>query len=148
MAENPEKPSRRNFLNYLLGGGLVAWFGSVLFPLLSYLNPPPMEEANPKSIKIGPVDALAPGSYQIFKFGNSPGIVIKTAQGDIRAFSAVCTHLQCIVQYRKDLGQIWCACHNGRYDLNGRNVAGPPPRPLERFAVNIVKGEIFVSRES
>ena len=66
--------------------------------------------------------------------------------GDFRAFSAVCTHLDCIVQYRKDLKQIWCACHNGHYDLRGVNIAGPPPRPLEEFNVNIVMDEIIISR--
>ena len=55
----------------------------------------------------------------------------KTARtGNYRALSATCTHLGCIVQYRSDLQEIWCACHNGLYDLNGRNISGPPPRPL------------------
>ena len=50
------------------------------------------------------------------------------------------------MQYRGDLKQIWCACHNGFYDLSGRNVAGPPPRPLEEYQVNIANGDIVVSR--
>ncbi len=41
---------------------------------------------------------------------------------------------------------IWCACHNGRYDLTGKNVSGPPPRPLEEFHVNVRGDEIIVSR--
>ena len=44
------------------------------------------------------------------------------------------------MQYRSDLSQIWCACHNGHYDLNGKNVAGPPPRPLDTFVVNVARG--------
>ena len=62
------------------------------------------------------------------------------------AFSAVCTHLNCTVQYRPDLSQIWCACHNGHFDLNGKNVEGPPPRPLEAFAVNARGNQIVVSK--
>ena len=53
--------------------------------------------------------------------------------GQPRAFNAVCTHLQCTVEYRAASQDIFCNCHNGVYDLNGRNVAGPPPRPLEVY---------------
>ena len=73
-------------------------------------------------------------------------VLIRTDGGNFRAFAATCTHLDCIVQYRADLKQIWCACHNGLYDTHGRNVSGPPPRPLEEFSVNIVNDEILVSR--
>jgi Rieske Fe-S protein len=50
------------------------------------------------------------------------------------------------VQYRPDLQQIWCACHNGHYDLNGRNVSGPPPRPLRAYDVNVNGDELVISR--
>jgi len=68
----------------------------------------------------------------------------------VRAFSAVCTHLECTVQYKADTSQLWCACHNGTYDLGGNVVSGPPPRGLEKFVVNM-RGpagdeEIVVSR--
>ena len=72
---------------------------------------------------------------------------MRTASGELRAFSAICTHLNCTVQYRDDLGHIWCACHNGHYDLNGRNIAGPPPRPLEALVVN-VRGDQIVVRKA
>jgi Rieske Fe-S protein len=51
------------------------------------------------------------------------------------------------VQYKKELGLIWCACHNGKYDLNGRNVSGPPPRPLDEYRVTIQGGEIMISKK-
>ncbi len=58
----------------------------------------------------------------------------------------MCTHLGCTVQYRPDLMQIWCACHNGHYNLNGVNVSGPPPRPLTPYAVNVLGNQIVVSK--
>jgi Rieske Fe-S protein len=73
-------------------------------------------------------------------------LLVRTADGEYRAMSAICTHLNCTVQYRSDVREVWCACHNGFYDLNGRNVAGPPPRPLESYDVHIKGDEIFVSR--
>ena len=71
----------------------------------------------------------------VFKFGTKPGLLIRTADGELQAYNAVCTHLQCTVQYKADTAQIWCACHNGLYDLQGNVVSGPPPRPLERLTV-------------
>jgi Rieske Fe-S protein len=65
---------------------------------------------------------------------------VRTPDGELRAFNAVCTHLNCTVQYRADTSQIWCACHNGIYDLGGNVVSGPPPRPLEPYVVNL-RGE-------
>jgi Rieske Fe-S protein len=57
----------------------------------------------------------------------------------------VCTHLQGTVQYRADQESIWCACHNGYFDLSGKNVAGPPPRPLDQFDVTVKGDEVHVS---
>jgi cytochrome b6-f complex iron-sulfur subunit len=140
-------PSRREFLNGLLAVFGLASAGAVLYPVLSFLRPPPSGEANASSVRAATTDEIPPESGKVFRFGSKPGILVRTASGEYRAFSATCTHLDCIVQYRSDLGQIWCACHNGRYDLDGRNVAGPPPRPLEKFRVVIQGKEIIVSRE-
>jgi Rieske Fe-S protein len=137
---------RRQFTNFLLAGGLLGWMGSVLYPLLAYLKPPKVAEANVSSVKAGLAADFPNNSGQIVKFGRKPVILIRTEGGNFRAFSATCTHLDCIVQYRTDLQQIWCACHNGLYDTHGRNISGPPPRPLEEYAVNVVNDEILVSR--
>ena len=138
--------NRRQFTNLLLSGGLIGWLASVLYPVISFLKPPKVPEANVQSVKAGAASDFNDNTGQIVKFGRKPVIVIRTQSGDFRAFSAVCTHLGCIVQYRPDLKEIWCACHNGLYDLKGRNVSGPPPKPLEEYAVNVVQGEILVSK--
>lgn len=138
--------NRRQFTNLLLGGGLIGWLGSVLYPVISFLKPPEIPEANIQSVKAGLASEFESNTAQILKFGRQPVILVRTESGDFRALSATCTHLDCIVQYRGDLKQIWCACHNGLYDLKGRNVSGPPPKPLEEYAVNIVQGEILVSK--
>jgi len=140
--------NRRDFGNVLLGGGLLAWLGSVLYPMLSFLKPPKVAEANVNSVKAGLASEFPNNSAEIVKFGRKPVILVRTETGELRAFSATCTHLECIVQYRGDLKQIWCACHNGLYDLKGRNVSGPPPKPLAEYAVNVVDDEIMVSKIS
>ena len=151
MIQHPQEPpqqNKRDFLKYLLGGSLFAWLGSVFYPVLSYLVPPAQAEAEVASVKAGKLADIEKDSGIIIKFGTKPVILIRTATGDLRAFAAACTHLECTVQYRKDFGAIWCACHNGKYDLNGKNVSGPPPRPLEEYRVTIQGDEISISKKS
>ncbi|MDH3198842.1 MAG: Rieske (2Fe-2S) protein [Candidatus Krumholzibacteria bacterium] len=137
---------RRSFTNFFLTGGLLGWLGSVLYPVISYLRPPHVPEADVNVVKAGLASEFPVNSGQIVKFGRKPVILIRTDTGSFRALSATCTHLDCIVQYRTDLKQIWCACHNGLYDTTGRNISGPPPRPLEQYQVNLVGDEIHVAR--
>jgi Rieske Fe-S protein len=141
-----EKISRRTFLDYLLGIGLIAWLGSVLYPIISYFKVPEQTEPTPTSVVAGPVKDLKPNQGKVFRFGNEPAILIDTPDGKLEAFSAVCTHLQCTVQYRPDMERIFCACHGGVYDLNGRNVAGPPPRPLQEYKVTVKGDDVIVSK--
>lgn len=137
---------RRRFLNYLLGTGVGATLVAVFYPVMKFMIPPRVTEATQNSVVAGKVGEIAVNAGKIFKFGNKPGILIHTQSGDYKAFSAVCTHLDCIVQYRTDSRIIWCACHNGQYNLNGQNIGGPPPRPLEEFTVNIRGDEIVVTK--
>lgn len=138
---------RRNLLNWFLSTTAGAFLVSVTYPLSRYLIPPEVEEstASTVTLAIKPNDVKA-NSGQIFRFGSQAGILVKDSNGELKAFSAVCTHLACIVQYRSDISHIWCACHNGHFDLNGRNVEGPPPKPLEQFVVNVRADQIVVSK--
>ena len=145
---DPVDQSKRRFLGVLLGGSLVAWIGSVLFPVFSFLKPPKQAEVEVKSVKVGKLTDIEKDSGMIVRFGNRPVILVRTASDELRAFDATCTHLDCTVQYKKDMGVIWCACHNGKYDLTGRNISGPPPRPLQPYRVVIQGDEVFVAKES
>jgi len=140
--------SKRDFLKYILGGSIIAWLAAVLYPVLAYLKPPKQGEVEVTSVKAGKVTTFAKDSGTIIRFGNKPVILVRTSGGELRAFSATCTHLDCTVQYRKDMGLIWCACHNGKYDLNGRNISGPPPRPLDVYRVVIQGEDVFISKSA
>jgi Rieske Fe-S protein len=143
----PSIPGRRRFLRTLLGTGVIASIASFLYPVLKYLSPPPTVETNSDQVIAGKAGDLKPNSGKLFHFGSRPGLLIMDAAGTYRAMSATCTHLGCTVQYRDDLHEVWCACHNGMYDLNGRNISGPPPRPLELYDVHLRGDDIFVSRK-
>lgn len=145
MTSQPET-SRRNILNILLGTSAIATLGAILYPIIRFMIPPRVVESTASSVVAAKVAEIKPNEGKIFKFGSKPGILVQTPAGEYHAFSATCTHLDCTVQYRSDEKLIWCACHNGRYDLSGRNISGPPPRPLEEFKVNVRGDEIIVSR--
>ena len=137
---------RRRFVEVLLGSGFLATAAAFIYPVLRYLVPPKTSDLGSDAVVAGKVGELKPNSGKIFRFGNRPGLVIRTANGEYRAMSATCTHLSCTVQYRDDLREVWCACPNGKYNLDGRNISGPPPRPLEAFDVQVKGEEIFVRR--
>src|SRR5437868_940343 len=142
----PGPASRRRFLDYLLGTSVVATLGAIFYPVFEFMSPPQIIEASQNSVEAGKLSQMAVNSGKIFKFGNKPGIIVRTATGELKAFSAVCTQLECIVQYKSDTKQIWCACHNGQYNLNGKNIGGPPPRPLEEYSVNVRGDDIVVTK--
>ncbi|MFQ5790407.1 MAG: ubiquinol-cytochrome c reductase iron-sulfur subunit [Acidobacteriota bacterium] len=137
---------RRSFVDLLLGGGLIGSVVSFLYPVIKFIMPPEVAEAIEQTVVAAKVGELPPNSGKIFKFGRRPALLIHTPSGELRAFDGICTHLNCTVQYRTDFGHIWCACHNGHYDLSGKNISGPPPRPLERLTVAIRGDDIVVHR--
>jgi cytochrome b6-f complex iron-sulfur subunit len=135
--------TRRGLLSWFLGTSAGALLASILYPVLAFLSPPRVPEATTREVDAGPVDdpeLLAKG-FKIVRFGSEPVLVVRAGEGDYRAFAATCTHLDCIVEYRPEQRLIWCNCHDGKYDLQGRVVGGPPPRPLETYAVHVVPGE-------
>jgi cytochrome b6-f complex iron-sulfur subunit len=145
MAQETEAPSdlaRRRLVNRLLGGSFGALFAWILYPVARFLQPVEIAEAATNQVEAGLTndpELLAKG-FRIIPFGNDPVILVRAAEGDYRALSATCTHLDCIVEYRPDRGLIWCNCHNGQFDLSGQVVGGPPPRPLRPYRVHVVEG--------
>ena len=132
--------ARRRFLDWFLGTASGAFLLSVLYPVARFLDPPRLAEQAIQQVEVGAVNdpELLEKGFKIVRFGQEPVIVVKAADGDFRAFTATCTHLDCIVEYRQPERLIWCNCHNGKYDLTGRNVGGPPPRPLTPYVVHVV----------
>jgi Rieske Fe-S protein len=112
------------------------------------MNPPEVAEAMVNEASAGSVQDLDVNTGKIVKFGAKPVLLIRTGETDWRAYWGTCTHLDCTVQYQASNRQIWCACHNGLYDLNGKVVSGPPPKPLEELTVNIRDDEVIISRRA
>lgn len=139
MEEAATDRGRRRFLDWFLTTSVGALLVSILYPVARFINPPEVPEAATNQVEAGVTNdpELLEKGYKIIRFGSDPVILVRVSNTDLRAFSATCTHLDCIVEYQKDRERIWCNCHNGEYDLSGRNVGGPPPRPLQVFQVHL-----------
>jgi cytochrome b6-f complex iron-sulfur subunit len=131
---------RRRFLNWFLGTSFGALVVAVIYPVSRYVSPPRIPEPSTAQIEAGDTSdpAFLDKGFKIVRFGSDAVIVVRAGDNDFRALSATCTHLDCIVGYQKDRTRIFCNCHGGAYDLAGRNVSGPPPRPLTPYKVNLV----------
>ena len=141
---NDQQPiSRRTFLDWLLAGGLLTWTVAFIAPVISYVWPAQKRGPSIQTVSAGKADEFTDWQTKMVAIAGQPVIVIRTPQG-FRAFSAICTHLGCIVGWDAARRQIACPCHAGFFDINGRPVAGPPPRPLSELAVAVVNGEVLV----
>jgi cytochrome b6-f complex iron-sulfur subunit len=158
MAEAPAPIPRRNWLLHGLQVSVAATVAAIFYPVVRFVRPRATTNSGALEMvapfKVNELKADAQGHWPApFNFGGKPCLVIRTPDGAIKAFDAVCTHLECTVEFREAKGDIFCNCHNGVYDLNGRNVSGPPPRPLESYKVTLRgekqgQEEIIVSRTS
>lgn len=146
----PASIGRRTFVRMGLGGVGFCYAAAIGYPVYRYLSSPVEKSAALAAItEVSLVDAqaLPVGSAMMFKFGPHPAMLIHHADGTWTALDAVCTHLGCTVQYQPARGVIHCACHGGEYDpRSGKNLSGPPPRPLKQYVVKLVDRNVVVSR--
>ena len=128
--------TRRGFLDVLLGFAAAGSLASVVYPILRYLTPlPAAGPAGP--VRLGPeqLQALDRQHFTIVPLGGTRALVFRAADQVVRALDARCTHEGCTVQFVPGESVIWCACHNARFDLDGRVLSGPPPKPLPAYVV-------------
>ncbi len=143
--------SRSDFLKIIVGLFAALWSSMTGYPVFRYLISGARKQSNDDSqistLSLGKVDDFIPGSSKNFKFGSKPALIIRSDSGEFYAYDAVCTHLGCTVQYSEEKDKIWCACHGGQFEtMTGKNVGGPPPKPLKALKVLTDSGEIIVSK--
>ena len=120
---------------------------SFAYPVLRYIIPPRVSEPSLSEFELDVrASDVHPNTGRIVPAGGKPVLLFRTNAGELKALTAICTHLACTVQYRPDRSDIWCACHNGVYDSNGTNISGPPPRPLARLEVAERGGKVVLRR--
>jgi cytochrome b6-f complex iron-sulfur subunit len=138
--------TRRSFIGKLLAGSLLAGFAGAVAAIVAYLFPP--EEVTsalgPQQVKVAKADEILPGEGRLVLVDEEPVWVVHLARGFL-AMSAWCTHKGCVVKWDDQARVFRCPCHEGEFDERGNVVAGLPLRPLTRFHVGLVKGDLYVS---
>jgi cytochrome b6-f complex iron-sulfur subunit len=137
--------TRRRFLRYLVGFSAVSTLALVFTPVVAFLVPPKTSStaAGGKTL-VGTTADIPIGHGKVVPLGSKPTIVINTEQG-VKAYSAICTHLGCIVAFDDANGNIACPCHDGRFNpTTGAVVSGPPPAPLPAVTVSVEEDQIFL----
>ncbi len=137
---------RRTFIQALVGFSVLATLGGVLTPIIAYLWPPAERTATTgERVVVSDEKDLPVGQGKVISAGNKPVVIVHTAQGGIKAYSAVCTHLGCIVGWQQSRGFIQCPCHDARFNpVTGAVISGPAPRPLPSVPVSVENGKIYV----
>jgi cytochrome b6-f complex iron-sulfur subunit len=141
----PARPERREFLNWLSKAFLGLWGLGAAAVVGAYLKSPEKEKRLAEhTIRVGLLEELRVGEARLIRHGTAPFFVIRTDATRVIALSAVCTHVRCIVAFDRERKVLQCPCHDGRFDLSGNVLAGPPPRPLPSYEVAIRAGEVYV----
>ena len=146
QSEAPEL-SRRRLIKYLVGFSVVATAVGVLTPVVGYLWPPSKASAGEHGrVEVGKTTDFPVGQGKVVPVNDKPVLVVNTAQGGLKAFSAICTHLGCIVEWDQPRRFILCPCHDGRFNpINGAVISGPPPTPLPELPVSVDGDAVYVS---
>jgi len=141
--------SRRGFFTGLIYGTFTLLMGMFGYPVARFLfhkKKLPLPEA--VIVARSEIETIASNSAVYFQYGYLPCILLKTETGELRAFSAKCTHLNCNIQYQPESKKFYCACHDGYFDEKGTNIAGPPPAPLLSFTIRQENDTMLISLPS
>ena len=158
MNENsPQKEidsERRDFIKTsILCSGAVLLTG---LPLVTYFVAPALEKATGKWVDFGAIEDLTPGRVEMltYEFMVKDGWLVLPQRGFVWAktyennkteiFSSTCTHLACNVIWQEEANEFICPCHTGRFDSNGKPIAGPPTQPLSRLEHKIEEDNLLV----
>jgi menaquinol-cytochrome c reductase iron-sulfur subunit len=156
MAKSPHL-SRNDFVKATIGV-LGTIMGVIVgIPIIGYIIAPALKRQESEAwIPAGTLDHYPVNEPTLFNFTrttvngwertvNSYGVYIvrKSETGnDVVAFSNVCTHLACRVNWNDQAQEYICPCHDGKFNIDGTVVAGPPPRPLDRYETKVEDGNL------
>ena len=149
--------NRRQFVTVVVAavGTIMAAF--IGLPAIAYLiSPATKVQEKDEWIPLGPLENYPLGTPTLFTFtrttvngwektANSYGVyVMRYTEEQYKVFSNMCTHLSCRVNWKEDLSEYICPCHDGHFDIDGQVVAGPPPRPLDEYETKLEDGVLYI----
>lgn len=136
--------TRREFCNFLFLTSSALFLGAAGFAGKAVYDSK-FEPTYPQT-KIEGAQDLQPGASLNFRYPREEdtAILIRAQDGNFYAYGQKCTHLSCPVYYSRDNDRLECPCHEGGFDVrDGRNLYGPPPRPLDKIEVEMRGAEVW-----
>ena len=156
MAKSPHL-SRNDFVK-----GMVAVLGTIMgavvgIPAIAYIISPAVKSQSVDAwVSLGPLENYPIDTPTLFSFTRSKingwektvssyGVYIYRETEDlVKAYSNICTHLACRVNWIEDEEIYFCPCHDGGFNIDGEVVAGPPPRPLFEYETKVEDDTLFI----
>ena len=141
---------RREFLSYASAGVLGIMALALGIPLAGAVISPAIRRSGSEEwIDLGavgdfPIGRMVEKRVRVDREGQRTVYVLQREDGSIRAISPSCTHLGCPVHWNEVSRRFICPCHGGIFDARGKNVGGPPKRPLHRLETRIEGGRLHV----
>lgn len=135
--------SRRGFLDWLLGICSAITAAAAAVPALIYLWPVTKKGPGADRHEIVGAGELEPWDAKTDTMAGKPVIVLRAGDKFV-AYSAVCTHLGCIVHWDKQKKAFLCPCHAAVFDVDGKVLDGPPPAPLRPYNVSAAGGKVYI----
>lgn len=149
---SPQKITRRGFIGSVLGLWGAVLSLPFLYSFIKYLSPPrkrfktSTERLHPESkIQEISLDKIPVNSSAYLTIDDEPVLLIRGEGEKVIALSAMCTHLDCLVGYRKSNNDIFCNCHSSSFNLEGIPIEGPAKNPLPKYKTEVKNGIIYVS---
>jgi Rieske Fe-S protein len=139
--------TRRTFLNTLFGGWAATLSAASLYSLFKFAFPTLGKEPDFVVLKAKDFEGMALNSVKPFAWGGKVGLIFRNDSGHMTALKGVCTHMECNVTYRPEERKFYCPCHKGWFDETGKNIEGPPPKPLEFFDITAQDDKLIVVRK-
>ncbi len=141
---------RRVFLKKIVK--LFFLFASlVIVPIIFYIYPSAFKQKKLFYVYLTDEDSLPKSGLRRFDYKYTLAekvitsyVFLKSDSVELTAFSPVCTHLSCLIKWDNIHKEFICACHGGKYDINGNVLAGPPPKPLDRLPLVIKEGKVYI----
>jgi menaquinol-cytochrome c reductase iron-sulfur subunit len=151
-------PGRRRFITIALGAIATVIAGIIGVPLAGFFALPALKRLPRRWLEVGSVSAFAGGEIkkvlakplttQVWPQATPPVAIYVLNQGGEKftLFHIHCTHVGCPIQWNIQANRFFSPCHGGVFDKDGRVLAGPPPRPLDRYEYKIENGTLYAGR--
>jgi cytochrome b6-f complex iron-sulfur subunit len=139
--------SRRGWLTKAFAVWGVLSAAPIVNVLVRFMAPKASSLSPTESLRVDSFQEIGKNSAKVVRFGKEPAIIIHTESGQYKAFLARCTHLGCVVKYEGEgVPHLNCNCHGSVFDMTGKNLSGPAPRPLEGLRVSVDEKSLVISR--